>query len=64
MVVIGIVIVVLMALTLNAVVKRERAMMVRESRDSGAKFGYMRRWGRIESQPAPDLPQRPSSPPD
>jgi len=64
MMVIGIVIVVLMGLTMNAVVKREGAMMVREPRrDSGAKVGYLRRWGRIESQPDPDLRRLPGLPP-
>ncbi len=48
MMAIGTVIVVLMALTMSAVVKRERAMMVRASRDASARMGYLRRWGRIE----------------
>ncbi|MCH9668038.1 MAG: hypothetical protein K0U76_09855 [Actinomycetia bacterium] len=49
---IGAVIVLLMALTMNAVVKRERAMMVRVSRDASARLAYLRRWGRGEP-PAP-----------
>lgn len=45
MTVIGMVMVVLMALTMNSIVKRERAMMVRERRgDSSARVAYMAHW--------------------
>ncbi|MGD9621348.1 MAG: hypothetical protein AB7G47_17515 [Mycolicibacterium sp.] len=41
----GFVIVVLMALTMNSVVKRERAMMVRALRhDSADRVAYLARW--------------------
>ena len=41
----AIVMVLLMALTMNAVIKRERAMMIRERRDkSVAQVAYMNRW--------------------
>ena len=45
MTVLGIVMVVLMALTMNSIIKRERAMMVRDRRhDSAARVAYMARW--------------------
>ncbi|MDZ4264276.1 MAG: hypothetical protein U1D00_00975 [Mycobacterium sp.] len=41
----AIVLILLMALTMNAVIKRERAMMIRESRhESVAQVAYMNRW--------------------
>lgn len=45
MTLLGIVMVVLMALTMNSIVKRERAMMVRDRRsDSAATLAYVARW--------------------
>jgi hypothetical protein len=44
MTVLGLLMVVLMALTMNAVVKRERAMMVRSQRDPAARVAYAARW--------------------
>ncbi len=45
MTVLGFLMVVLIALTLRAVVKRERAMMTRDlQHDSAARVGYVARW--------------------
>ncbi len=45
MTVLGFLMVVLIALTLRAVVKRERAMMTRDLRhDSAARVAYVARW--------------------